>query len=154
MNAEVQKLCVSFDRYMKIETGVVAVFCILMIVLWSTVNMDLCTQILDFCERNPKFVCINPYLLYYTIQSLEYKIQLQHLSQFSCIYQNIHIIFVLLHSQKSKICVHKSIFTLLHNTIIRIQNTSTTPFSIFMYLSKLTHNFCTSAFTEIQNLCP
>ena len=39
MNAEVQKLCVSFDRYMKIETGVVAVFCILMIVLWSTVNI-------------------------------------------------------------------------------------------------------------------
>ena len=29
MNAEVQKLCVSFDRYMKIETGVVAEFWIL-----------------------------------------------------------------------------------------------------------------------------
>ena len=26
MNAEVQKFCVSFDRYMKIEKGVVAVF--------------------------------------------------------------------------------------------------------------------------------
>ena len=50
MNAEVQKLCVSFDRYMKIEKGVVDVFCIIMIVLCSTVNMDLCTQILDFCE--------------------------------------------------------------------------------------------------------
>ena len=58
MNAEVQKLCVSFDRYMKIETGVVDVFCILMIVLWSTVNMDLCTQILDFCEcRITKIMC-------------------------------------------------------------------------------------------------
>ena len=58
MNAEVQKLCVSFDRYMKIETGVVDVFCILMIVLWSTVNMDLCTQILDFCEcRSTKIMC-------------------------------------------------------------------------------------------------
>ena len=58
MNAEVQKLCVHFDRYMKIETGVVAVFCILMIVLWSTVNMDLCTQILDFCEcRSTQFLC-------------------------------------------------------------------------------------------------
>ena len=37
MNAEVQKLCVSFDRYMKIEKGVVVyfvdVFWILMIVL-------------------------------------------------------------------------------------------------------------------------
>ena len=58
MNAEVQKLCVSFDRYMKIETGVVDVFCILMIVLCSTVNMDLCTQILDFCEcRSTKIMC-------------------------------------------------------------------------------------------------
>ena len=59
MNAEVQKLCVSFDRYMKIETGVVDVFWILMIVLWSTVNMDLCTQILDFCEcRSTKIMCM------------------------------------------------------------------------------------------------
>ena len=58
MNAEVQKLCVRFDRYMKIEKGVVDVFCILMIVLWSTVNMDLCTQILDFCEcRSTKIMC-------------------------------------------------------------------------------------------------
>ena len=58
MNAEVQKLCVSFDRYMKIEKGVVDVFCILMIVLWSRVNMDLCTQILDFCEcRSTKIMC-------------------------------------------------------------------------------------------------
>ena len=58
MNAEVQKLCVSFDRYMKIEKGVVDVFCILMIVLCSTVNMDLCTQILDFCEcRSTKIMC-------------------------------------------------------------------------------------------------
>ena len=70
-------------------------------------------------------------------------------SQFPCIYQNLHRNFVLLHSQKSKICVHKSIFTVLQNTIIIIQNTSTTPFSIFMYLSKLTQKFCTSAFTEI-----
>ena len=61
------------------------------------------------------------------------------------IYQNLHIIFILLHSQKSKTCVHKSIFTVLQNTIIIIQNTSTTSFSIFMYLSKLTHNFCTPA---------
>ena len=58
MNAEVQKLCVSFDRYMKIETGVVDVFCILMIVLCSRVNMDLWTQILDFCEcRSTKIMC-------------------------------------------------------------------------------------------------
>ena len=61
-------------------------------------------------------------------------------------YQILHRNCLLLHSQKSKICVHKSRFTLL-------QNTSTTPFSIFMYLSKLTQKFCTSAFTEIQNLC-
>ena len=39
MNAEVQNFCVSFDRYMKIEKGVVDVFC-------STVNMDLWTQVL------------------------------------------------------------------------------------------------------------
>ena len=58
MNAEVQILCVSFDRYMKIETGVVDVFWIIMIVFCSTVNMDLCTQILDFCEcRSTKFLC-------------------------------------------------------------------------------------------------
>ena len=58
MNAEVQNFCVSFDRYMKIEKGVVDVFCIIMIVLCSTVNMDLCTQILDFCEcRSTKFLC-------------------------------------------------------------------------------------------------
>ena len=60
MNAEVQNLCVSFDRYMKIEKGVVDVdvFWIIMIVLCSTVNMDLCTQILDFCEcRSTKFLC-------------------------------------------------------------------------------------------------
>ena len=69
------------------------------------------------------------------------------------IHQNLNIIFVLLHSQKSKTCVHKSICTVLHNTIIIIQNTSTTPFSMFMHLSKLTQKFCTSAFTEIQNLC-
>ena len=51
MNAEVQNFCVSFDRYMKIEKGVVDVLC-------STVNMDLCTQILDFCEcRSTKFLC-------------------------------------------------------------------------------------------------
>ena len=58
MNAEVQNFCVSFDRYMKIEKGVVDVFCIIMIVLCSTVNMDLCTQILDFCEcRSTKIMC-------------------------------------------------------------------------------------------------
>ena len=109
------------------------------------VSIKTYTEILYFCiHRNPKFVCINPYLLYYKIQS--YQNTLQHLSQFSCIYQNLHRNFVLLHSQKSKICVHKSIFTVL-------QNTSTTLFSIFMYLSKLTQKFCTSAFTEIQNLC-
>ena len=76
-----------------------------------------------------------------------------HFSQCTCIYQNLHRNFVLLHSQKSKICMHKSIFTVLHTTLIRIRNTSTTPFSIFMYLSKLTQKLCTSAFTEIQNLC-
>ena len=55
MNAEVQNFCVSFDRYMKIEKGVVW---IIMIVLCSTVNMDLCTQILDFCEcRSTKIMC-------------------------------------------------------------------------------------------------
>ena len=58
MNAEVQNLCVSFDRYMKIEKSVVDVFCIIMIVFCSTVNMDLCTQILDFCEcRSTKIMC-------------------------------------------------------------------------------------------------
>ena len=58
MNAEVQNFCVSFDRYMKIEKGVVDVFWIIMIVFCSTVNMDLCTQILDFCEcRSTKFLC-------------------------------------------------------------------------------------------------
>ena len=111
------------------------------------VSIKTYTEILYFCiHRNPKFVFINPYLLYY-------KIHLPHFSQCPCIYQNLHIIFVLLHSQKSKTCVHKSMCTVLHNTIIIIQNTSTTPFSIFMYLSKLTQKFCTSAFTEIQNLC-
>ena len=51
MNAEVHNFCVRFDRYMKIEKGVVDV-------LWSTVNMDLCTQILDFCEcRSTKIMC-------------------------------------------------------------------------------------------------
>ena len=58
MNAEVQKLCVSFDRYMKIEKGVVDVFWIKLIVLCSTVNMDLCTQVLGFCEcRSTKIMC-------------------------------------------------------------------------------------------------
>ena len=58
MNAEVQKLCVSFDRYMKIEKGVVDVFWIIMIVFCSTVNMDLWTKILDFSEcRSTKFLC-------------------------------------------------------------------------------------------------
>ena len=58
VNAEVQNFCVSFDRYMNIEKSVVDVFWILMIVLCSTVNMDLCTQILDFCEcRSTKFMC-------------------------------------------------------------------------------------------------
>ena len=58
MNAEVQKLCVSFDRYMKIEKGVVDVFWIIMIVFCSAVNMDLWTKILDFCEcRSTKFLC-------------------------------------------------------------------------------------------------
>ena len=44
MNAGVQKLCVSFDRYMKIEKDVFCNDCIL-----YTVNMDLWTQFLDFC---------------------------------------------------------------------------------------------------------
>ena len=58
MNAEVQKLCVSFDGYMKIEKGVVDVFWIIMVVFCSTVNMDLCTQVLDFCEcRSTKIMC-------------------------------------------------------------------------------------------------
>ena len=50
MNAEVHNFCVRFDRYMKIEKGVVDV-------LWR-VNMDLWTQILDFCEcRSTKIMC-------------------------------------------------------------------------------------------------
>ena len=50
--------CVSFDRYMDIEKSVVDVFWIIMIVLCSTVHMDLCTQVLDFCEcRSTKFLC-------------------------------------------------------------------------------------------------
>ena len=76
-----------------------------------------------------------------------------HISQCACIHQNLHRHFVLLHSQKSKTCVHKSICTVLHNTISLIQNKSTTLFSMCMYPSKLTQKFCTSAFTEIQNLC-
>ena len=52
MNAELQKLCVIFDRYMDIEKSVVDVFC-------STVNMDLGTQILDFCECiSTKIMCV------------------------------------------------------------------------------------------------
>ena len=58
VNAEVQNFCVSFDRYMKIEKGVVDVFWIIMIVFCSTVNMDLWTKILDFFEcRSTKFLC-------------------------------------------------------------------------------------------------
>ena len=58
MNAEVQNFYVSFDRYMDIEKSVVDVFWIIMIVFCSTVNMDLCTQVLDFCEcRSTKFLC-------------------------------------------------------------------------------------------------
>ena len=48
MNAEVQNFCVSFDRYMHFEKSVVDLFCIILIVLCSTVHMDLCTQVLDF----------------------------------------------------------------------------------------------------------
>ena len=59
MNAEVQNLCVSFDRYMKIEKGVVDVFWIIMIVFCSTVNMDLCTQVLDFCECRSTNFCVS-----------------------------------------------------------------------------------------------
>ena len=58
MNAEVQNFCVSFDRYMHFEKSVVDLFCIILIVLCSTLNMDLCTHILDFCEcRSTKFLC-------------------------------------------------------------------------------------------------
>ena len=58
MNAGVQNFCVSFDRYMKIEKGVVDVFWIKLIVLCNTVHMDLCTKLLDFCEcRSTKFLC-------------------------------------------------------------------------------------------------
>ena len=47
----VSTFCVSFDRYMDIEKSVVDVLC-------STVNMDLCTQVLDFCEcRSTKIMC-------------------------------------------------------------------------------------------------
>ena len=57
--------CVSFDRYMHFEKSVVDLFCIKLIVFWiklivlcSTVHMDLCTQVLDFCEcRSTKFLC-------------------------------------------------------------------------------------------------
>ena len=58
MNAEVQNFCVSFDGYMHIEKSVVDVFWIKLIVLCSPVHMDLCTQVLDFCEcRSTKFLC-------------------------------------------------------------------------------------------------
>ena len=58
VNAGVQKLCVSFDRYMKIEKGDVDVFWIIMIVLCSTVDRDLCIQVLDFFEcRSTKIMC-------------------------------------------------------------------------------------------------
>ena len=58
MNAEVQNFCVYFDRYMKIEKGVVDVFWIKMIVFCSTVHRDLCIQVLDFFERrNTKIMC-------------------------------------------------------------------------------------------------
>ena len=50
--------CVSFDGYMHIEKSVVDVFWIKLIVLCSPVHMDLCTQVLDFCEcRSTKFRC-------------------------------------------------------------------------------------------------
>ena len=49
---------VSFDRYMHFEKSVLDLFWIKLIVLCSTVNMDLCTQVLDFCEcRSTKFLC-------------------------------------------------------------------------------------------------
>ena len=48
---------------MKIERCC-SVFWILMIVLWSTVNMDLCTQILDFCE------CRSTQILDFCVQKL------------------------------------------------------------------------------------
>ena len=58
MNAEVKNFCVSFDRYMKIEKGVLDVFWIIMIVLCSTVDRDLCIQVLDFFEcRSTKIMC-------------------------------------------------------------------------------------------------
>ena len=58
MNAEVQNFGVSFDGYMYIEKSVVDLFWIKLIVLCSTVHMDLCTQVLDFCEcRSTKFLC-------------------------------------------------------------------------------------------------
>ena len=41
---------------------------------------------------------------------------LPHFSQCTCNHQNLHRNCVLLHSQKSKISVHKSICTVLHNT--------------------------------------
>ena len=50
--------CVSFDRYMHFEKSVLDLFWIKLTVLCSTVHMDLCTQVLDFCEcRSTKFLC-------------------------------------------------------------------------------------------------
>ena len=53
-----KNFCLSFDRYMHIEKSVVDLFCIILIVLSSRIHMDLCTQVLDFCEcRSTKFLC-------------------------------------------------------------------------------------------------
>ena len=101
-----------------------------------------CTFLYNYNFPFPHTQCISLYI------PLMYNVKCPY------IYQNLHIIFVLLHSKKSKTCMHKSLSTVLHNTIIIIQNTSTTLFSMSMYLSKLTQKFCTSAFTEIQNFCP
>ena len=138
------------------------------------------TQKLYFCiHRNPKFVCINPYLLYY-------KIHLSHFSQCTIFmyYQNLH--------RNPNLCIKTyteivtSAFTeiqnLCHKSIFKSQNLyfciHRNPKFVFPYLlyykihlphfsqctciyhtlhqcpcTIKTHNFCTSAFTEIQNLC-
>ena len=85
----------------------------------------------------------NPNLMYY------------HISQCACIYQNLHRNFVLLHSQKSKTCVHKSICTLLHNTISLIQ-INLAHFSqsacIYQNLHKNSHKYKTCAYIYICTL--
>ena len=51
--------CVSFDRYMHIEKSVLDFFWIKLILLCSTVHMDLCTQVLDSVNAEVQNFCVS-----------------------------------------------------------------------------------------------